>query len=261
MPHRPSASKEPSPDPHFELSATARYKPNAIKWQAFVTAQPPMTGDPKELMGFNIMDLQIPSIALAYEKSESDIMNRRPRNARTDHLVNSKLATYSYLQIGVTQAVGAFLGYFTVMAEEGWLPTTCIGLRQHWEQVDEQELEDSYGQEWTFVQRQKQEFVCYTAFFIAIVIQQLADLVIRKTRRNSLFTQGLFRNKVVLLGMLSQLVIAAFLSYCPGMDEGLHFMPLRVGWWFVAISYAIFIWLYDEMRKFFIRRYPESVGL
>uniref|UniRef100_S4R8S6 Cation-transporting P-type ATPase C-terminal domain-containing protein n=1 Tax=Petromyzon marinus TaxID=7757 RepID=S4R8S6_PETMA len=184
-------------------------------------------------------------------------MNRRPRNARIDHLVNSKLATYSYLQIGVTQAVGAFLSYFTVMAEEGWLPITCIGLRKHWEQVDEQELEDSYGQEWTFVQRQQQEFVCYTAFFVAIVIQQLADLVIRKTRRNSVFTQGLFRNKVVLLGMLSQLVIAAFLSYCPGMDEGLHFMPLRVGWWFVAISYAIFIWLYDEMRKFFIRRYPE----
>nr|XP_032832154.1 potassium-transporting ATPase alpha chain 2-like [Petromyzon marinus] len=200
----------------------------------------------------------IPSIALAYEKPESDIMNRRPRNARIDHLVNSKLATYSYLQIGVTQAVGAFLSYFTVMAEEGWLPITCIGLRKHWEQVDEQELEDSYGQEWTFVQRQQQEFVCYTAFFVAIVIQQLADLVIRKTRRNSVFTQGLFRNKVVLLGMLSQLVIAAFLSYCPGMDEGLHFMPLRVGWWFVAISYAIFIWLYDEMRKFFIRRYPES---
>lgn len=44
--------------------------------------------------------LQIPSVALAYEKAESDIMNRRPRNKRRDRLVNQQLAVYSYLQIG-----------------------------------------------------------------------------------------------------------------------------------------------------------------
>jgi len=44
--------------------------------------------------------LQIPSVALAYEKAESDIMNRRPRNKKKDRLVNEQLAIYSYLQIG-----------------------------------------------------------------------------------------------------------------------------------------------------------------
>uniref|UniRef100_A0A8C2TCV5 H(+)/K(+)-exchanging ATPase n=1 Tax=Coturnix japonica TaxID=93934 RepID=A0A8C2TCV5_COTJA len=42
----------------------------------------------------------IPSVALAYEKAESDIMNRRPRNKKKDRLVNEQLAIYSYLQIG-----------------------------------------------------------------------------------------------------------------------------------------------------------------
>uniref|UniRef100_A0A8B9E4Z6 H(+)/K(+)-exchanging ATPase n=1 Tax=Anser cygnoides TaxID=8845 RepID=A0A8B9E4Z6_ANSCY len=42
----------------------------------------------------------IPSVALAYEKAESDIMNRRPRNKKKDRLVNEQLAVYSYLQIG-----------------------------------------------------------------------------------------------------------------------------------------------------------------
>lgn len=45
--------------------------------------------------------LQIPSVALAYEKAESDIMKRKPRHKKRDRLVNQELAVYSYLQIGM----------------------------------------------------------------------------------------------------------------------------------------------------------------
>ncbi len=65
----------------------------------------------------------IPSVALAYEKAESDIMNRRPRNKKKDRLVNEQLAIYSYLQIGIMQSVGAFVTYFIVYAEQGFLPS------------------------------------------------------------------------------------------------------------------------------------------
>lgn len=37
------------------------------------------------------------------------------------------------------------------------------------------------------------EWTGYTAFFVGIMVQQIADLIIRKTRRNSIFQQGLFR--------------------------------------------------------------------
>lgn len=43
---------------------------------------------------------QFPSVSLAYEKAESDIMHLRPRNPRRDRLVNEPLAAYSYFQIG-----------------------------------------------------------------------------------------------------------------------------------------------------------------
>jgi hypothetical protein len=33
-------------------------------------------------------------------------MRRRPRDAELDHLVNSKLISHSYLQIGMMQACG-----------------------------------------------------------------------------------------------------------------------------------------------------------
>uniref|UniRef100_A0A8C9FWC5 Sodium/potassium-transporting ATPase subunit alpha n=1 Tax=Pavo cristatus TaxID=9049 RepID=A0A8C9FWC5_PAVCR len=134
----------------------------------------------------------IPSVALAYEKAESDIMNRRPRNKKKDRLVNEQLAIYSYLQIG-RLALGAFVTYFTVYAEQGFLPSTLLGVRVDWENNAINDFEDSYGQEWTKYQRTYLQWTGYTAFFVSITIQQVADLIIRKTRRNSIFQQGLFR--------------------------------------------------------------------
>ncbi|KAF7241233.1 Potassium-transporting ATPase alpha chain 2 [Varanus komodoensis] len=166
----------------------------------------------------------IPSVALAYEKAESDIMKRKPRHKKRDRLVNQQLAVYSYLQIGIIQSIGAFLAYFTVYAEQGWLPYSLLNIRVKWEDPSINALEDSYGQEWTFEQRRNLQYHGYTAFFVSITIQQVADLIIRKTRRNSIFQQGLFRFQ----------------------------------YWFVAMPYAFLIWVYDEIRKLFIRRYPGS---
>ena len=43
----------------------------------------------------------------------------------------------------------------------------------------------------TFGQRKVVEYTCHTAFFTSIVIVQWADLLISKTRRLSLFQQGM----------------------------------------------------------------------
>uniref|UniRef100_A0A8C9FXS2 Sodium/potassium-transporting ATPase subunit alpha n=1 Tax=Pavo cristatus TaxID=9049 RepID=A0A8C9FXS2_PAVCR len=169
----------------------------------------------------------IPSVALAYEKAESDIMNRRPRNKKKDRLVNEQLAIYSYLQIGIMQSVGAFVTYFTVYAEQGFLPSTLLGVRVDWENNAINDFEDSYGQEWTKYQRTYLQWTGYTAFFVSITIQQVADLIIRKTRRNSIFQQGLFRNKVIWVGIFSQIGIALILTYGLGHVTALNFTPLR----------------------------------
>lgn len=43
----------------------------------------------------------------------------------------------------------------------------------------------------TYQQRKILEYTCHTAFFVSIVIVQWTDLIICKTRRNSLFHQGM----------------------------------------------------------------------
>jgi len=42
----------------------------------------------------------VPAISLAYEAAESDIMKRQPRNPLRDKLVNERLISIAYGQIG-----------------------------------------------------------------------------------------------------------------------------------------------------------------
>lgn len=50
--------------------------------------------------------------------------------------------------LGAIQSFAGFTDYFTAMAQEGWFPLLCVGLRSQWEDVYLQDLQDSYGQEW-----------------------------------------------------------------------------------------------------------------
>ena len=44
-----------------------------------------------------------PAISLAYEEAESDIMKRKPRDPVKDKLVNERLISVAYGQIGMIQ--------------------------------------------------------------------------------------------------------------------------------------------------------------
>uniref|UniRef100_A0AAX7T2J4 Sodium/potassium-transporting ATPase subunit alpha n=1 Tax=Astatotilapia calliptera TaxID=8154 RepID=A0AAX7T2J4_ASTCA len=196
----------------------------------------------------------VPAISLAYEAAESDIMKRQPRNPARDKLVNERLISIAYGQIGMIQALGGFFAYFVILAENGFLPSQLVGIRLNWDDRSLNDLEDSYGQQWTYEQRKIVEFTCHTAFFVSIVVVQWADLIICKTRRNSVFQQGM-KNKILIFGLFEETALAAFLSYCPGMDvfsRSLH----RPTWWFCAFPYSFLIFVYDEARKLILRRNP-----
>lgn len=51
-------------------------------------------------MLFFVLFIKVPAISLAYEAAESDIMKRQPRNPKTDKLVNERLISIAYGQIG-----------------------------------------------------------------------------------------------------------------------------------------------------------------
>ncbi|KAI6241026.1 Sodium/potassium-transporting ATPase subunit alpha [Aphelenchoides fujianensis] len=224
----------------------------------------------------------VPAISLAYEEAESDIMKRRPRDPIHDKLVNERLISLAYGQIGMIQASAGFFTYFWIMGDNGFMPSRLYQLRAEWDSSAVNNLVDSYGQEWTYKNRKILEYTCQTAYFVSIVIVQWADLIISKTRRNSIVHQGM-ANHTMNFGLLFETALAAFLCYCPGLGKfciapengtkngrkwagrthmlrtitsGLRMYGLRFSWWFPALPFSILIFIYDEIRRFLIRKYP-----
>jgi len=229
--------------------------PEISPFLLFILADIPLPLGTVTILCIDLGTDMLPAISMAYEEAESDIMKRMPRNPFTDKLVNERLISVAYGMIGMIQASAGFFVYFVIMAENGFLTRDLFGLRRGWDSKAVNDLQDSYGQEWTYRERKILEYTCHTAFFVSIVVVQWADLIICKTRKNSVFQQGMY-NMIMNFGLIFETLLAAFLSYTPGMDKGLKMYPLKINWWFPALPFSILIFVFDEVRKYLLRRQP-----
>lgn len=168
----------------------------------------------------------VPAISLAYEKAERDIMKRKPRNATNDGgLVNWRLISLAYGQLGVLQAFAGFFTYFVVMAECGWMMKDLVKIRERWDDENVTALPDSFNQPWSYKDRKFLEHTCQTAFFVTIVVVQWADLIVSKTRKLSIREQGM-GNHVLNFGLFFETVVTAALCYVPGTNA-INLYPIR----------------------------------
>ncbi|XP_010071537.1 PREDICTED: LOW QUALITY PROTEIN: potassium-transporting ATPase alpha chain 1-like, partial [Pterocles gutturalis] len=74
--------------------------PELTPYLIYITASIPLPLGCITILFIELCTDIFPSVSLAYERAESDIMHLKPRNPRRDRLVNEPLAAYSYFQIG-----------------------------------------------------------------------------------------------------------------------------------------------------------------
>jgi sodium/potassium-transporting ATPase subunit alpha len=102
--------------------------PEILPFIFFILFQVPLPLSTVLILCIDLGTDMIPAISFAYENPELDIMDRVPRNAKRDHLVNSKLICFAYLQIGVIQASAGMYTYFLILNDYGIRPHTLWGL-------------------------------------------------------------------------------------------------------------------------------------
>ncbi|XP_062499441.1 sodium/potassium-transporting ATPase subunit alpha-3-like [Corticium candelabrum] len=127
--------------------------PEISPFLLFIIANIPLPLGTITILCIDLGTDMVPAISLAYEEAESDIMKRKPRNPQRDRLVNDRLISNSYGQIGMIQASAGFFTYFVILAENGFLPSRVLGLRADWDDDQINDLKDSYGQEWEAIER------------------------------------------------------------------------------------------------------------
>ena len=179
-------------------------------------------------------------------------------------------------------ASAGFFTYVMIMAQNGFFPSRLIGISRSWDAESVNDLLDSYGQEWTYDQRKALEYTCHSGFFISVVTVQIAPLIVCKTRKTSLFRQG-FGNSQLNLALIIELLLALFLTYTPSINtttttttnalyiililfltlvvrQTLQMYPLRPVWWMTSMVFSILLFIYDELRKLLMRKFPNSLG-
>ncbi|KAH9632462.1 hypothetical protein HF086_014546 [Spodoptera exigua] len=192
-----------------------------------------------------------PAVALAHERAETDVMTR-PANVR-DRLVTPQMLTLVYLHLGLIEFAAGMYAYFIVMAEFGFYPDSLFGIRQKWDNVAVSDVTDSLGQEWTYIERKEVEQAAQAAYFVAVVLMQMMNGVICRTRYNSLFHVGM-KNKIFNIGLVFELLLSCVICYTPGVNTFFRTYPLKIRWWFLALPFCALMFGFDEFRKYCIRR-------
>lgn len=94
--------------------------PEISPFLMFIIIQMPLSLTTVLILCVDLGTDMVPAISLAYEKPESDIMLRPPRDAEVDRLVTDRLMCFAYLQIGVFQALAGFYTFFVVLHDYGF---------------------------------------------------------------------------------------------------------------------------------------------
>ncbi|KAH0577254.1 Sodium/potassium-transporting ATPase alpha chain [Spironucleus salmonicida] len=220
-----------------------------------------------------------PAFALAYELPESDLMTRRPR--KSEKMLTGRLAAFAYGQIGCFMALAVITVFMLTVRAEAQRYFPCADVRGSafvsFQHEDFQRV--ALPQALELAQKSctqatpfptgvttVQELAAHiylaaqSAAFLSVVVNQFAHALISRTRLNSIFQQGVFSNPVLLAGLLAQLVVASVVIYVPFCNTALGSRP--IGWfsWAVCAPFAVFMLVYDELRKLALRRKgPDSL--
>ena len=171
----------------------------------------------------------LPALGLGAEHPETDVMQKSPRS-RNERLLTRNLLFMSYGVIGMIQAAAGFFSFFVVLFHGGW----------------------EYGQDLAMNNLLYQQ--ASTAFFASVIICQIADVIICRTRRQSLLSVGFMSNRLVLFGIFTELALVALISYVPFCNTLFNTAPLEYWHFLLSVPFALLIFFGDELRRIFVRR-------
>ncbi|WP_211315217.1 cation-translocating P-type ATPase [Photobacterium lipolyticum] len=203
--------------------------PEILPFIAYVVLDIPLPLTVVLILAIDLGTDILPALGLGSERPESDVMKRPPRS-RQERLLTPNLLFRSYAVVGMIQAAAGFFSYFIVLLNGGW--------------------------QWGFELATTDPLyrTAVTAFFASIVFCQVANVLICRTRRQSLFSVGILTNRLVLLGIATELLLLGLISYVPICNSFFGTAPLQAWQLLLSVPFAVLIFLGDELRRMYVRR-------
>jgi sodium/potassium-transporting ATPase subunit alpha len=93
-----------------------------------------------------------------------------------------------------------------------------------------------------------------TACLAGIIVTQVANVFTCRSPNLSIFTLGFFSNRLILVGVAIELLLAGFMIYTPLGNALFGCSPIDTRIWLLLIPFGLLLLLADELRKLFVRR-------
>jgi len=212
----------------FSTYILASNVPEVFPFIAFIMLRIPL---PLTIMQILTVDLGtdiMPALGLATEKPEPGIMDQPPR-ARNVRLFNLPLLLRAYGFLGMIEGFICLAAFYLMYILNGWRlgqPMAASGYL----------------------------YAAATTMCLAsIVASQIGNIFSCRTERESIFKIGFHTNRLVLFGILVELILLNIIIYFPPFQKIFNTAPIGLINWAVLLIFPPIVLFMEEGRKLIIR--------
>ncbi|MFN8373575.1 MAG: cation-transporting P-type ATPase [Anaerolineae bacterium] len=205
--------------------------PEAVPFILFALsrARIPLALDVMQILAIDLGTDMMPALALGAELPEPGIMQKTPRNLG-EHVITRDLLLRAYIWLGLLQGAVAMIAFYFMYWTNGYwgqlldLPATGTLYR-----------------------------AAVAMALGSVVATQIGNVFAQRTERVSIFHIGLFSNRLILWGILTELVLIGLIVYVPLFQQifGTGAFPLEN--WLLLFLWTPSLVIVDETRKAFLR--------
>jgi calcium-translocating P-type ATPase len=200
-----------------------------IPYLAFALGNIPLPLTPIQVLSIDMGTDSLTALGLGIEKPDSQVMSRPPR-PQTERLLNWPLALRAYVFLGLIEATGAMAAFFFVLYEAGW----------------------TFGQ--SLAPTDPLYLTATTACLSGIIVMQIANVFLCRSATRSIFFTGLGGNRLILWGVVLEVVLILLIDYAHWGHILLGTAPISAKVWEFLLPFAAGMVLMEELRKWIVRR-------
>jgi len=208
--------------------------PEAVPYIAYVLFSIPLPLTILQILAIDLGTDLFPALALGAEAPSADVMKQPPRDPE-ERLLTTGLLVRTYLFLGPIEAFAGLFGFFFFLHMSGW----------------------HYGE---IVPSTSMVYIQATTVCLgAVIMSQIGNVFACRSFRASVFSIGIFSNRLVLSGVALEILLAALIIYSRPGNAFFGTAPVE-GWiWLALLPFAFLILLAEEGRKMIVRRNLNTV--
>ena len=205
--------------------------PEAVPFILFALsgARIPLALNVMHILAIDLGTDLVPALGLGTEHPEPGLMDKPPRSLK-EHVITPSLLVRAYLFLGPLQSLATMAAFYF----------------QYWTH--------SYWGQWLNLPSSGPLYESATAMALACVVTtQIGNLFAQRTERTSVLRIGLFGNRLLWLGIVSELAIIVLIVYAPPLQRIIGTNAFSPSNWLFLFAWAPLLLIADECRKLTLR--------